>query len=135
MATIEHSGRETQLSSQAGSSTRPTWQSSDVEVDQSIPEDQPNFCFSRMASRQASRAGRASRAASKAKRRSRRYHHATSNSVHTREESLFIMAVDAWKTTTGRHFPTLSELLHVARSVGYHTPGQCACHHDHIDVG
>jgi hypothetical protein len=100
------------------------------------PLDQPGWAFSRKTARQSSRGGRtAARNASKTKRRSRRYHHATSNSVHTREESLFIMAVDAWKTTTGRHFPTLSELLHVARTVGYHTPGQCACHHDHIDVG
>jgi hypothetical protein len=48
-----------------------------------------------------------------------RRHHATSEHVFSSEETDFLIAMDSYKRRTGKQFPTLSETLHVLRSLGY----------------
>jgi hypothetical protein len=48
-----------------------------------------------------------------------RGHPTTSEMDYSKAEEQFMMAVDAWKTRTGRRFPTLSEILGIARALGY----------------
>jgi hypothetical protein len=49
-----------------------------------------------------------------------RGHPTTTDIDYTEAETEFFMAVDAWKNRTGRRFPTLGEILMIARSIGYH---------------
>lgn len=49
-----------------------------------------------------------------------RGHPTTADIDYTEAETEFFKAVDAWKTRTGRRFPTLGEILAIARSIGYY---------------
>lgn len=48
-----------------------------------------------------------------------RGHPTTAEMDYTLDETEFFMAVDAWKIRMGRRFPTLGEILAIARSIGY----------------
>ena len=110
-------------------------QASDIEPDQSIPGDQPGWAFSRKTARQGSRGGRtAAKNASKAKRR-HSYHPCTSNAVYSAEEARLLKAVAAHRSATGKPFISVTDTMKIAERLGWHLPGSCACHNDHIDVG
>lgn len=46
-------------------------------------------------------------------------HAATAERDYSDEEREFLMAVQAWQKRTGRRFPTATDYLHVAKSLGY----------------
>jgi hypothetical protein len=48
-----------------------------------------------------------------------RGHPTTSEMDYSDAETEFFKAVDQWKNQTGRRFPTLAEILRIARSIGY----------------
>ncbi len=48
-----------------------------------------------------------------------RGHPATTEIDYTMSEVEFFKAVDDWKMRTGRRYPTLSEILGIARGIGY----------------
>lgn len=53
-------------------------------------------------------------------------HPTTAEMDYSEEEIEFMFAVQAFKDRSGRHFPTLSEMLNVIRGLGYSKdiPGQ-----------
>lgn len=46
-------------------------------------------------------------------------HPASSNMDYTEDQTEFLMAVDAFKTRTGKQFPTNCEILTIVQSLGY----------------
>jgi hypothetical protein len=99
------------------------------------PADQPGWAFSRKTARQSSRGGSvAARNSGKAKKR-HSYHPCTSNAVYSAEQAKLLKAVDAHRSATGKPFISVTDTMKIAERLGWHLPGSCACHIDHIDVG
>ena len=46
-------------------------------------------------------------------------HPATSEMIYSDEEVAFMMAGEAWKAKTGRRYPSWSEVLKIAKEIGY----------------
>ena len=65
------------------------------------------------------RAIHAARAAAKGPRRRRFVDPTTCDRDYGREELEFMQALDRYKRTSGRMFPTCSEILEVVRGLGY----------------
>ena len=103
--------------------------SSQSQADKSETADDQQWSLSRKARTQASKAGRSASADAQKGQRVRRTHPATSDATYSDMEREFIKAVDAFKSATGGRFPSLTELLRIAESIGFHAPGQCFCHH------
>lgn len=57
--------------------------------------------------------------------RRRRIDPTTCERDYSNDEVEFMQAVDRYKRSTGRMFPTTSELLQVVRSLGYAKAGAC----------
>jgi hypothetical protein len=51
-------------------------------------------------------------------------HHATCSAEFSPDQTEFLMAIDAFKTTTGKRFPTWVEVMRVFESLGYR---KCQC--------
>lgn len=73
----------------------------------------------RRASRATERAIHAARAAAKGPRRRRFVDPTTCDRDYGREELEFMQALERYKRTSGRMFPTCSEILEVVRGLGY----------------
>jgi hypothetical protein len=56
------------------------------------------------------------------KKKGARGHASTSEIDYTADETEFFRAIEAWKGRTGKKFPTNSELLGIARDLGYRKP-------------
>lgn len=74
------------------------------------------------ASERASRASKASHLNSSP----RRIDPLTTDFEYTPEEVEFAMAIEEYRTRTGRKFPTSREILLVAKKLGYHKVGMIA---------
>ena len=74
------------------------------------------------ASRSTERAIHAARSATKGPRRRRFVDPTTCDRDYAADEVEFMQAIERYKRSSGRNFPTCSEVLEVVRSLGYTKP-------------
>jgi hypothetical protein len=59
-----------------------------------------------------------------------RSHPSCTDEPYSSDETRFLLAIEEYQRTTGQKFPTFSEVLRVAVSIGYHTDDVCHLRHD-----